>query len=135
MGDKESVSSWVIMVEDAGGATEMGPGWREVGPEERLDGHVARRAISRPSSVTRPWSSVIPSLISRRSCTGTGPPPDGGDFSFSFSLSTNHRSTSLIRSSNARTCPTVHFSSFSNRLTMVRSVPGMSRVPWALNWA
>ena len=101
---------------------------------DRIAGDVAKRAISRPSSVMRPWSSVISSLIVPR------PVSEGcvtGSFTFScsfslvrsFSLSTSQRSTSPMRSSRARTWDTVQRSSFSKRLAIVNSVPETSRVP------
>lgn len=112
------------------------------GPDERFEGAVANFAISRPSSPTLPCSSVISSRISCSSSVGRAFPCSlfslgsrVDKVSFSFSLSTSHRSTSLMRSSKARTCPTVHFSSFSKRFAITSKVPGTSKVPCPLNWA
>ncbi len=107
------------------------------------------RAIPRPSSPTRPCNSASSSLISLNSWDGMGAVdgcsstllgvfvlfscPSSLSLSLSFSFSTSQRSTSFIRSSNARTWPTVHFSNFSNRFAMVSRVPWTSRVPWGVN--
>ena len=115
-----------------------------LGPAERLLGATAIFAISRPSSPNRPWSSTGSSWISsftlsvELACLSDS---DSDSFSFSFSfsfstsLSTSHLSTSFIRSSKALTCPAVHFSSFLNQLAIMRSVPGMSSIPWDVNCA
>ena len=132
-------SCFTVKEEVVCGATDTVAVWLR-GAEERLDGAVAIFAISRPSSPTRPWSSDISSRISCSSFRTSGPLlgcscGGGGVVFFSFSLSTSHFSTSFMRSSKARTCPTVHFSSFSKRLAMASNVPGTSRVPWVLNCA
>ena len=107
---------------------------------DRTAGDVARRAISRPSSVMRPCSSVMSSLIGPRSASDWHATLSCS-FSFScplslvrsFSLSTSQRSTSPMRSSRARTWETVQRSSFSKRLAIVNSVPGTSSVPEGVN--
>jgi len=100
-------SCFTVNEEVVCGATDTVAVWLR-GPEERLDGAVAIFAISRPSSPTRPWSSDISSRISCRSFRTSGALlggscGGGGVVFFSFSLSTNHFSTSFIRSSKART--------------------------------
>lgn len=124
--------SCVVTITDSVGGAERNTGesWTAV-LVDRTAGDVAKRAISRPSSVMRPWSSVRLSLIVPRSASDGLALSCSCSFSLvrSFSLSTSQRSTSPMRSSRARTWDTVQRSSFSKRLAMVNSVPERSRVP------
>ena len=118
--------------EVADGARAMAAELRE-GPDARLPGAVMSFAISRPISPIRACSSASSSRMSLKPASGSTVEPFcfglAAVCSFSFSFSTSHRSTSSIRSSKARTWPTVHFSSFSNRLAIVSKVVGTSRLP------